>query len=149
MPEALRVVARFRDGKTQKGTTQDFKPTSARFHLVPAAGGAPIEVRLAELKAVFFVRSLEGAPGRSKLQGFVEAAAETPQGKKIAVRFEDGELLCGYTMTYSADREGFFVFPADVAGNNVRVYVLTAAAAEIKAGPAAEQLAARVLAKRG
>lgn len=148
MADALRVVARFRDGRTLKGTTQDFKPASPRFHLVPAGGGAPVEVRLDALKAVFFVRSVEGSPGRDKLKGFVEAAAETPQGKKIAVRFTDDELLCGYTLTYSPGREGFFLFPADVGGNNLRVYVVTAAAAEIKAGPAAEQLAARVLASR-
>lgn len=145
MAEALRVVARFSDGTTLKGTTQDFKPASPRFHVIPANGGAPIEVRLDALKAVFFVRNLEGDAGRGKLKGFVEAAAETPQGKKIAVRFKDDELLCGYTLTYSPDREGFFLFPADVASNNLRVYVVAAAAAEIKAGPAAEQLAARAL----
>ncbi|MGH7289446.1 MAG: DUF6982 domain-containing protein [Myxococcota bacterium] len=148
MAEVLRVVARFRDGRTLKGTTQDFKPASPRFHLVPADGGPPVEARLDALKAVFFVRRLEGDPGRGKLRGFVEAAAETTQGKKIAVRFKDDELLCGYTLTYSPGREGFFLFPADVGGNNLRVYVVTAAAAEIKAGPAAEQLAARVLASR-
>jgi len=146
--EALRVVARFSDGRTLKGTTQDFKPASPRFHLVPAGAGAPVEVRLDALKAIFFVRKLDGDSARGKLRGFVEAAAETPQGKKIAVRFRDDELLCGYTLTYSPDREGFFLFPADVEGNNLRVYVVTAAAAEIKAGPAAEQLAARVLASR-
>ena len=71
--------------------------------------------------------------------------AETMHGKKIAVRFKDGEVLCGYTLTYTPDRDGFFVFPSDVESNNQRIYVLTAAANEIKAGPAAEQLAQRHL----
>ena len=35
--------------------------------------------------------------------------------------------------------------PADTASNNLRIYVVTAAAAEIKAGPAAEWLAQRAL----
>jgi hypothetical protein len=149
MPEANRVVVRFTDGRTLKGTTQDFKPGSPRFHLLPAAGGARLEVRLDALKAVFFVRDFEGQASRSKLRGFLAAAAETPQGRKVAVHFRDGELLCGYTMTFSPERAGFFVFPEDHGGNNQRVFVMSAAAAAIKIGPAAEQLAREVLEKGG
>jgi hypothetical protein len=148
MSESVRVVVRFSNGGTLKGTTQDFKPASPRFHLIPAAGGAPVEVRVGDLKAVFFVKDLDGKPSRPKLEGFVSAPAETSQGKKVAVRFRDEELLCGYTLSYSPDRPGFFLFPADPESNNQRVYVVTSAAAEIKAGPAAEQLAQRVLASR-
>lgn len=148
MAERLRVVVRFSNGQTLKGTTRDFGPANARFHLIPAAGGAPVEVRMQELKAVFFVRDLRGNPSRAKLKGFVGAPAGTSQGRKIAVRFSDDELLCGYTLTWSAERKGFFVSPADSGGNSMRVYVVTAAAAEVKVGPAAEQLAQRVLAKR-
>ena len=43
------------------------------------------------------------------------------------------------------DRDGFFLFPADPESNNIRVYVLSAATAEIKAGPAAEELARKAL----
>jgi Family of unknown function (DUF6982) len=146
--ENLRVVVRFGNGRRLKGTTQDFKPLSPRFHLIPAEGGELVEVRLDELKAVFFVRDLAGTPSRPKLRGFVEAPAETAQGKKVAVRFADGELLCGYTLAYSSERKGFFLFPADREGNNERVYVVTAAAAQIEAGPAAERLAEKVLARR-
>lgn len=147
MAEALRVVVRFTDGRTLKGTTHDFKPASPRFHLVPPAGGSAVEVRLEALKAVFFVRDFEGRPSRAKLRGFLDAPAVTAQGKKVAVQFRDGELLCGHTMTFAPDRAGFFVFPADHDGNNLRAFVLTAAAVAIKVGPAAEQLAREVLGK--
>ncbi len=63
----------------------------------------------------------------------------------MAVRFKDGELLCGYTLTYMPGREGFFVFPSDAQSNNLRVYVLAAATATIKTGPAAEALAQQAL----
>jgi hypothetical protein len=147
MTESLRVVVRFATGQTLKGTTGDFRPASARFHLIPADGSRVVEVRVAELKAVFFVRDFAGSPERTKLRGFLAAPAETTQGKKVAVLFRDGELVCGYTLTFSPDRAGFFMFPADSASNNLRIYVVTAAAAEVKAGPAAEQLAKRVLDK--
>ena len=149
MPEMLRVVVRFEDGRALKGTTQDFKPVSPRFHLTPAAGGPAVEVQQVGLKAVFFVRGFEGSASREKVRGFVEAPAETPQGRKVAVQFRDGELLCGYTMTLAPDRAGFFVFPADPGSNNLRIFVLTAATSVIKAGPAAEQLAREVESKRG
>jgi len=149
MSESLRVVVRFSNGKKLKGTTQDFKPASPRFHLIPAEGGAPVEVRVDDLKAVFFVKDLNGTPSRPKVKGFIEAPAETPQGKKVAVCFRDDELLCGYTLSYSSDRKGFFVFPADSDGNNLRVFVIASAAAEVKAGPAAELLAQRYEQRRG
>jgi hypothetical protein len=149
MNEALRVVARFADGRVRKGTTQDFKPTSARFHLTPAEGGPALEVRLSELKALFFVRDYEGQASRVKVPGFLAAPAEMAQGKKVAVHFRDGELLCGYTLTFAPDRAGFFVFPADRDGNNLRIFVTVAAAAVIKVGAAAEQLAREVGGKDG
>jgi hypothetical protein len=62
-------------------------------------------------------------------------------GRRVAVLFEDGELLVGYAQTYSAERAGFFVFPADPNSNNIRVYVLRAATKQIKLGPAADELA--------
>ena len=147
MGENLRVVVRYTDGKTLKGTTGDFRPASPRFHLIPADGSAVVDVRVDQLKAVFFVRDFAGSSERTKLRGFLTAPAETTQGKKVAVLFRDGELACGYTLTFSPDRAGFFMFPSEAASNNLRIYVVTAATAEVKAGPAAENLALRVLDK--
>jgi hypothetical protein len=145
MTEAGLAVVHFLDGKLQKGTTQDFFPNRPLFHLMPAGGGAAVEVHCKLLKAVFFVKKIEGNPGRTSVQGFLAAPAATAHGKKIAVRFKDGELLCGYTLSHQPDRDGFFLFPADPESNNIRVYVLSAAAAEIKAGPAAEEMARKAL----
>src|SRR5262245_29649539 len=144
MAELTRVVARFADGKVLKGSTQDFFPNRPSFHLLPADGSASVEIRCKQLKALFFVKTFEGDRHRKDLRGFVAAPPETAQGKKIAVRFRDGELLCGYSLSYTPDREGFFVFPADGGSNNSRAYVITGACLEVKAGPAAEILAQRL-----
>jgi hypothetical protein len=148
MSDGNRVVAHLMDGRLVKGTTQDFFPNRPVFHILPAQGGQPVEIRTRQLKALFFVKDFVGNNARRDVGGFIEAPAETAQGKKLAVRFKDGEFFCGYSLTYSPEREGFFVFPADAGVNNLRVYVLTAAAAEIKAGPAAEALARRILDQR-
>ena len=139
------VVARYLDGRTLKGVTRDFSPNRAMFHVDPQDGSAPVELRFRQLKALFFVNTLEGDPGRQDVRGFVHGPVETQQGKKVAVRFRDGEFICGYTLSWSPDREGFFMFPADVHGNNQRIYVITSSTLEVKAGPAAEVLAQRVL----
>jgi hypothetical protein len=117
------------------------------FHLQPADGSPAKKVQCARLKALFFVRSFPGSPRRDDVRGFITAPEETPQGRKIAVRFRDGEFLCGYTLGYSGEREGFMLFPADTSGNNTRIYVMRSATLEIKAGPAAEVLAEKVLAE--
>jgi len=141
------IVARYHDGRVLKGVTRDFSPNRAMFHVDPQDDGPTVELRFRQLKALFFVSSLEGDPSRQDVRGFVHGPAETSQGKKIAVRFKDGEFICGYTLSWSPDREGFFLFPADADSNNQRIFVITGSTLEIKAGPAAEVLAQRVLAE--
>ncbi|MHB8078302.1 MAG: DUF6982 domain-containing protein [Candidatus Krumholzibacteriia bacterium] len=145
MPEAIRVVARFANGKLLKGTTQDFAPNRSSFHLIPIDGSPSLEVRTDQLKALFFVKDLQGNPDRTSLRGFLDAPATSAQGRKLAVRFTDEEFLCGHTLSYQPGRPGFFMTPVDETGNNIRIYVVVAATVEIKAGLAAEALAAEVL----
>jgi uncharacterized protein DUF6982 len=148
MADINRIVAHARDGKLIKGTTRDFFPNRPLFHIQPVEGGDPIEVRCKTLKAAFFVKEFAGDSKRQDPVGFLASPAETKQGMKIAVRFKDGELLCGYSLTFSVDREGFFMFPADPRSNNIRIYVMTAATAEVKAGAEAEALVKRSLEQR-
>lgn len=148
MAELNKVVVRFLDGKVLKGTTQDFFPNRATFHLLPAEGGNGIEVRCKQLKAVFFVKDLAGNSSRKDVLGFIAGPGETSQGKKIAVLFKDHELMCGYSLSYLPEREGFFMFPSDKDNNNLRAYILTAACLEVKAGPGADVLAQKVLNQR-
>jgi hypothetical protein len=148
MTETLRTVAHYVDGTILKGTTQDFSPLRPMFHVLPAAGGTAVVVPTKKLKALFVVKTFEGNKTRRDLAGFIAAPSETAHGKKIAVHFKDGELLCGYTLSFTPDREGFFLFPSDPSSNNLRVYVVTAATKEVKAGPAAEALVQRVMDSR-
>jgi hypothetical protein len=143
--EKLKVVAHYLDGTLVKGTTQDFVPMRPIFHLRPMDGGELIEVRCDRLKAVFFVKDYVGSASRRDVKGFIEGPKVTLHGRKVAVRFKDGELFCGYTLAFSFGRSGFFVFPVDAESNNLRAYVLTDATKEIKTGPPAEILARKAL----
>ncbi|HET8900606.1 MAG TPA: hypothetical protein VFM84_01605 [Holophagaceae bacterium] len=127
------VVARFLDGRILKGQTNDFLPARSVFHLVPEgakAGDKPLEMQIAELKALFFVRNLAGDPQHKKTNAFDPFKAAP--GRKVRVEFKDGEVLIGTTQGYQPDRPGFFVIPADSHSNNERCFVVTAAAKQVQ-----------------
>ena len=135
------VVARYRSGEVVKGYTQDFVPDRPLFHVLPRGSQVSVAVKTAELKAVFFVRDLMGNKLRQKNRKFPAVDSGPQTGRRIAVLFEDGELIVGHAQTYGPEKAGFFVFPADPNGNNLRIYVLRAATKQVKLGPAAEELA--------
>jgi hypothetical protein len=125
------VVARFADGRVLKGTTHDFAPNKANFHL--SVWGEPtaraLAIPVGALKALFFVRSYEGNPKHVEDHDFAKAKG---QGRKIVVTFADGEVVSGFTTGYSKDKQGFFVIPADPQTNNSRVYVVTASVKRVE-----------------
>ncbi len=131
--ERLKIVVRYADGRTVKGHTQDFAPNKPHFHLFPSTAGPSSEavmVLVKELKAVFFVRDFDGNPQYQEQKQFAEG--ERPAGRKVEVTFADGEVLVGSTMGYDPQRPGFFLFPADPAANNLRVFVISAAASKVR-----------------
>src|SRR5262249_40515455 len=140
MTENLRIVAHFLNGKVLKGTALEFSVDGPVFQVLPQGGGAPVEVFFQDLKAVFFVKDLRGNAKRRNLKGFLQLPGSTPRGIKIAVRFQDGEVLCGYSYRHTTGGQGFFLFPADSESNNVRVYVLEAATTDVGVGAAAGAL---------
>ncbi|MFI5184686.1 MAG: DUF6982 domain-containing protein [Vicinamibacteria bacterium] len=125
-----RVVARFQDGRLMKGFTTDFLPAKDHFHLTleeHGAGAKPVEIRVAELKAIFFVKSFEGDPQHRGSQEPSPGAA----GRRLRVVFKDGEVVVGTTQGYDRTRPGFFVIPIDPGGNNERCFVVAAATQEV------------------
>jgi hypothetical protein len=125
---ANRIVARYRDGRVVKGTTNDFLPTRPGFHLIPAAGGPTDVVLVGDLKALFFVRDLTGNKDYDEKKTFERPAV----GRKVQVTFTDGEVLVGTTQAYQPDRVGFFMVPVDPLSNNERIFVVKAATKDVK-----------------
>jgi len=125
--EPVKVVVHYLNGKILKGFTQDFFPNKDRFHLYPAAkpSGDSVEVNLKELKALFFVHDFAGNRMYKERKLYLEG--EQPQGRKIEVTFADGETIVGSTLGYDPKRPGFFIFPTDPKGNNIRVFAVNSA----------------------
>jgi hypothetical protein len=126
------VVARFLDGTILKGDTADFLPTKGSFHITPFGPPEetkPLEVHVADLKALYFVRSLFGDSRHQEAHDFVPGSH--PPGRKIQITFRDGEVLLGTTQGYQPGRPGFFVVPADPASNNERCFIVTSSTRSI------------------
>ena len=121
-----KIVARYRDGKTLKGTTQNFFPNKPNFHVIRQGGSGPgalVEVKIEDLKAIFFVRDFTGNPRhveRKRLD-----PGERAQGRMMEVTCTDGEVFVGTTTGYDPKRPGFFLFPIDPSANNARVFMVT------------------------
>ena len=122
-----KVVVHFQNGTILKGTTGDFFPNKNQFHLIDVEGKAEV-IEVNQLKAIFFVKDLVGDKSRPDHYDLNASGA----GRKIHVEFFDNEVVIGHTLGYSPDRQGFFMTPADPQSNNGRIFVVRAAAKNIK-----------------
>ena len=118
-----KVVARFLDGRLVRGFTNDFHTSKAHLHLTDDAASDSMFVQISQLKALFFVREFDGDPNRIDCNEFPGAT----HGRKVEVTFSDGEVLVGTTLGFRGPEHPFFVHPADIASNNLRVFVAPAA----------------------
>jgi hypothetical protein len=116
------VIARFRDGRMIKGTSLDVAPNRPMFHVVPP-GERAVEVQMADLKALFFVRSLAGNPG------YRESTVPDPKDPRlrgatlVSLSFGDGETMVGMMIGYPPKKPYFFLTPVDPNSNNIRTLV--------------------------
>jgi hypothetical protein len=134
------VAVRYQDGRVLKGFTSDFHPQRPLFHLKEGDSSATTNVRLAELKAVFFVRTAAGDPAHEERKDF--SLQKTPE-REIWVQFKDGEELAGWSSTFASVGAGFYITPTDPQSNIERAYVLRAAVSKVLHGHAAEDAAKR------
>ena len=126
--EPVKVIMRYTDGRLIKGYTNDFSPNKTQFH-VRSIDSSPtdmgVEVRIRDLKAVFFVKDFAGNPEYHEKKDF--SGSQQAVGRKMEVTFKDGEVMVGSTMGHDPKRPGFFLTPADPQGNALRVFVIAAA----------------------
>lgn len=112
-----RVVLRYRDGRTER-VALDPIDSSREVIVARRDDGESAEVPFADLKAVFFPR----ASGEEPL--------EPASGMRIAVEFNDGEVIRG-SAQYNPERNGFFLFPDDRSKND-RIFVVNSAIVSIE-----------------
>ncbi len=132
------VVAKYRDGRMIKGITYNFGANKMVFHVIPISQENEgkikkgVEIPISDLKAVFFVKSLEGRKGPITLDRVLEEEKEEASALKVKVTFHDGEILIGMTYGYSRDKQGFFMVPLEKNSNNLRIFVIFHSTREIE-----------------
>jgi hypothetical protein len=123
---ANEVVAHYLDGRVVKGISLDVDPNRPVCHIRPQ-GQSTMEVKLSDLKALFFVKDLVGNATRNDVLELVPGDGRARGSYPIELEFADGERLLGLTVRYPPVRPFFFVLPADARSNNLRVLVNKAA----------------------
>lgn len=132
-----KVVVRFIDGKMVKGYIVKFSP-SDREIIVENLSNQKESINMAELKAIFFVRTFEGDRDHIETKSFL---GTVPRGKRIFVRFRDGEAMTGFVegdipwqrgfFLESSKSSGFFLIPVDYHSNNIKVFVISDAVRDV------------------
>jgi hypothetical protein len=123
---ANEVVAHYLDHRVVKGQSLDVDPVKPTCH-IRTEDQSVIEVKLTDLKALFFVRDLAGNPAKNDAAAVAPADVRTRGATLIEVEFVDGERILGLTVRYPPIKPFFFVLPADDSSNNVRILVNRAA----------------------
>lgn len=132
-----RVVARFKDGRLLKGLARDPAPGSGLLRLrLPGESNVPIDIRLEDLKGVFFVKTWEGNPAYVESEeGFANGELEsngTYRMQRTVAGFQDGERLKGYSHNFAPDLPTLCFFPYDPFGNNYKVLIVCSALSDIE-----------------
>lgn len=121
------IVVSFKNQTILKGKTNDFLPNKNRFHL-EQMDGSITDIVVEDLKAIFFVKDFEGNKDHKDSYNDIISNA----GRKTRVEFLDGETIYGYTLGYSPERQGFYLTPADLAGNNERIFIVVSATKNVQ-----------------
>ena len=126
-----KAVVAFLDGRRLKGYIYNFSAQKDHFRLFLEQDTLQREgtdVQMKDLKAIFFAKDFVGN------SEYTESQVLTSQNgcRKAEVTFRDGEKLVGTTDAYNPQKIGFFLVPADPRSNNLRVFVITKNATQVR-----------------
>lgn len=110
-----------------------FTPDDASHKRGKKRSSRPHKVALSSLKAIYYVKSFEGdASHREKrVFGLMEG-----RGKRVMVKFKDGEVVTGFADDNlpwqkgffleppHPSWKGFFLHPSDPRSNNLKIFVV-------------------------
>jgi small nuclear ribonucleoprotein (snRNP)-like protein len=143
MGETEKVVVRLNDGGLLKGSLRDFSPGLPELSLEEDATARTLPVRLEDVKAIFFVKSFEGDHEYSEKKTY---GTFRTKGKRVFVKFKDGESLVGFLeggvpwekgffLSKELDTKGFYLLPADEDANNIKVFVVASSVSAVTVVP--------------
>lgn len=137
MKENQRAILRFLDGSMLKGLIKDFTLADDSVYIEDESSEKQ-KIKLKQLKAIFFVRKFEGNKEHREKKSF---SGSKRTGKRLFVKFKDGEQMTGYLEGETPwdkgffldlkKSSGFFLIPVDQDSNNIKVFVVTSALQDV------------------
>lgn len=137
METSQKAILRFLDGRMLKGFIRNFTLADDHVFIVDESSDTQ-KVKLKELKAIFFVRKFEGDREHREKKSF---AGTRRTGKRLFVKFRDGEQMTGFLegdtpweKGFFLDLKktsGFFLRPVDEDSNNLKVFIVTSALLDV------------------
>ncbi|MCI0465381.1 MAG: hypothetical protein L0Z62_51330 [Gemmataceae bacterium] len=129
MRQPQRVVIHYLDGRLLRGYSKFFFRGQDSVRVLDLRRRT-VRVPLGEIKAVFFVRRLRGRTDYHEAKRFTTASPRF--GRKVEIRFRDGEVLRGRALDYRPEESGFYLKPSDPQSNNEMVFVPVSALRRVK-----------------
>lgn len=125
-----KAVLRYKDGRMLKCEIfKNLSVTQKTIKIMKKEGGIE-DVKLEDLKAVFFVKEFDGLATHKDTKEF---SPNTPRaGKRLEVELFDGEVVRGTVRVYNENTRGFFIDSADTEANNTRIFVVRSAIKDIR-----------------
>lgn len=126
-----KAVVAFLDGRRLKGYIYNFSAQKDCFRLFfeqDTLQREGTDVQMKDLKAIFFAKDFVGKREYTESQILISQNG----CRKAEVTFRDGEKIVGTTDAYNPQKIGFFLVPADPRSNNLRVFVITKNATQIR-----------------
>lgn len=120
-----RVVIHYLDGRTLSGYGDSFLPWEEEV-LVKDHLEQMVYVQLAEVKLICFVRQHDSDGGATHQPSPPLQFVAVP-GRRVHLKFRDGEEIVGLASLEAPPRGGFFLTPLNPNSNNRRVFVNLAA----------------------
>lgn len=133
-----KVILHFMDGRIIRGYLRSINPAQETIPVKTKEGER--KVNLSELKAIYFVKTFKGdrVYQEKKVYGLTRS-----KGKRVLVKFKDGEFLTGFLKGPIPWKKGFFLFPPDPSqkgffllptdeeGNNKEIFVINSSIQEV------------------
>jgi hypothetical protein len=125
------LVLKYQNGTIIKGWVDNFNPDREIFFLHPLkeySDEEKLDIKLKDLKAIFFVKDFIGNEEYQKVRSFKGSEGKiSPTQRPVIVYFNDGEKLYGTTYSYNPTKTGFYVYPFRREDNNVRIFAINSA----------------------
>ncbi len=104
-------MSNFLNGRPVKGSSTSIALDRPTCHVM-TRDHRVVLVTLSELKALFFVKDMEGNRAYRDLQVIGSTDRRVTGAKRLRIAFRDGEELVALAPTYDATRHFFYVLPA-------------------------------------